>query len=100
MTTPVSARLAALGIVLPDPPTPTGSFELFVANGLTVYLAGQTNEVAGVPTVCGRVPRDVSVEEGQAAARVCGLNLLASLSRACRGDLGRVERCLQVRGFV
>jgi len=100
MTAAVSNRLAELGIVLPSPPTPIGSFELFVVHGLTVYLAGQTNEVAGVPTASGRVPRDVSVEEGQAAARVCGLNLLAALARACAGDLGRVERCLQVRGFV
>jgi enamine deaminase RidA (YjgF/YER057c/UK114 family) len=100
MTTAWAHRLDSLGLVLPAPPVPTGSFELFVLAGSTVHLAGQTNELNGIPTATGRVPRDVSVEEAVAAARVCGLNLLASLAQACGGDLGRVERCVQVRGYV
>ena len=100
MTTDWADRVRSLGIVLPTPPVPTGNFELFVVAGAAVHLAGQTNEIDGVPTVTGRVPREVTVAEATAAARVCGLNLLASLTQACDGDLGRVERCVQVRGFV
>lgn len=96
----VEARLAALGLVLPPPPQPIAAFVPFTRDGTTIYLAGQVNELGGAPTIRGKVPRDHSIEAGQQAAQVCGLNLLACLSLACDGDLDRVERCLSVRGFV
>src|SRR5205085_4096460 len=48
----------------------------------------------------GKVGRDLSIEDGQAAARLCAVNLLAQLKAACGGDLDRVERCVRVGGFV
>jgi len=48
----------------------------------------------------GKVGRDVTVENGQAAARVCALNLLAHLKVACAGNLDRVVRCVRMSGFV
>jgi enamine deaminase RidA (YjgF/YER057c/UK114 family) len=95
-----AARLESLGLSLPALPSPAGTYVPYAINGLTVALAGHTNERNGVPTAIGRVPSAVSVEEAYGAARVCGLNLLASLRSACDGDLARVERCFHVRGFV
>jgi enamine deaminase RidA (YjgF/YER057c/UK114 family) len=96
----VSARLAELGITLPKPAIPAGNYDPYVRVGPMIYLAGQTNELDGVPTFTGRVPRLVSLEQAREGARTCGLNLLANLSLACGGDLSLVERCVQVRGFV
>jgi enamine deaminase RidA (YjgF/YER057c/UK114 family) len=98
--TKIEASLAALGLTLPPPPRPIAAFVPFTRDGTTVYLAGQVNELGGVPTLRGKVSRDHSIEAATEAAQVCALNLLACLKLACDGDLDRVERCLSVRGFV
>lgn len=94
------AQLQRLGLTLPDVPTPSANYVPYVVDERTVYLAGQINEVGGKATIAGKIPSDHSIEAGQEAARVAALNLLASLRLACGGDLGRVDRCLSVRGFV
>lgn len=96
----IESWLAELGLELPPPPRPIAAFVPFTRDGTTVYLAGQVNELDGKPTITGRVPDDHDIAAGQAAARICALNLLACLKLACNGDLGRVDRCLSVRGFV
>lgn len=98
--TKIEATLAAMGLALPRAPRPIAAFVPFTRDGTTVYLAGQVNEVDGVPTLRGKVPRDHSIEAAAEAAQLCALNLLACLKLACDGDLDRVERCLSVRGFV
>lgn len=100
MSARVEAELAARGLKLPGLPVPTGSYLPYVVVDRLVHLAGQTNELHGVPTVTGPVPTAVGPEEANRAATVCALNLLAALRLACDGDLDRVERCVQVRGFV
>ncbi len=96
----IEARLAQLGVVLPVVPVPSANYVPYSVDGTTVYLAGQTNEIAGVPRECGAVPDLCSVEDAIAAARIAATNVLAALNLACDGDLDRVERCLSVRGFV
>lgn len=96
----VESRLAALGLALPHLRRPIANFLPFREDHGVVYLAGQTNDVGGEPSLVGKVPVDHAPEAGVEAARVCALNLLAALKEACAGDLDRVERCLMVRGFV
>ena len=96
----IERRLAELGVTLPVVPIPSASYMPFVIDGTTVYLAGQTNEIDGVPRFRGTVPDNCTVAEATAAAAVAGANVLAALKLACDGDLDRVERCLSVRGFV
>lgn len=96
----IEARLAQLGVVLPVVPVPSANYVPYSVDGTTVYLAGQTNEIAGVPRERGAVPDLCSVEDAVAAARIAATNALAALKLACDGDLDRVERCLSVRGFV
>jgi enamine deaminase RidA (YjgF/YER057c/UK114 family) len=96
----IEERLAALGLQLPQPPTPIANFLPFCVHEQTVYLAGQVNEWNGTVPFVGKLGREFSLEEGQAAARLCALNLLACLKLACGGDLDAVHRCLRVGGFV
>ena len=97
----VEQRLKELGLELPPPWTPRGEFLQFRREGSTVYLSGQICEWAGSVTCEGPVGEGgVSVEQAQAAARVCALNLLYTLRLACDGDLDRVDRILRVGGFV
>jgi enamine deaminase RidA (YjgF/YER057c/UK114 family) len=96
----IEDRLAALGLTLPVPPTPIANFVPWRRSGSTVYLAGQVCEWNGSVPYVGKLGREFGVEQGQQAARLCALNLLACLKLACDGDLGRVQHCLRVGGFV
>jgi enamine deaminase RidA (YjgF/YER057c/UK114 family) len=100
MTDETEQRLQQLGITLPTPGAPAGSYVPFVVVGDVVYLAGQTTRVDGRMQHVGKVGRELTVEQGRAAARVCGLNLLAQLKVACGGTLDRVARCVRLTGYV
>jgi enamine deaminase RidA (YjgF/YER057c/UK114 family) len=95
----VAARLAELGIVLPTPPAPVASYVPFVEVGGLVHISGQVS-VDASGGIKGKLGATLSLELGQAAARLCGLNLLAQLSAACKGDLDRVIRAVRLGGFV
>ena len=94
MTDPVLARLTAMGLQLPATPKPIANFVPWTRSGGLVFLAGQVCELHGEVVWKGRVGVEFTIEQGQEAARLCGLNLLASLREACGGDLSRVTRCL------
>jgi enamine deaminase RidA (YjgF/YER057c/UK114 family) len=100
MASTIEQRLTRLGITLPAPGAPAGNYVPFVRTGSLVFLAGQVTRLDGKMVHVGKVGRDVSVEEGRQAARVCALNLLAQLKVACDGDLDRVARCVRLGGFV
>lgn len=92
------ARLTELGIDLPVAAAPVASYvAVVVANGMA-HVSGQLPFVDG-ELVKGRLGADVSVEEGAAAARACGLMILAQL-KAALGSLDRVERVVKLGAFV
>ena len=95
----IDARLAELAITLPTPPAPVASYVPFVIVGGFVHISGQVSvdESGGIK---GKLGKDVALERGQAAARLCGLNMLAQLKAACEGDLDRVIRAVKLGGFV
>ena len=99
MTATIDARLAELGITLPDAPMPAANYVPFVQTGNLVFISGQ---IANGPDgmMLGKLGDGTSVEEGQTAARACGLALIAQLKAACGGDLDRVVRVVKLNGFV
>jgi enamine deaminase RidA (YjgF/YER057c/UK114 family) len=99
MTSKVDARLAELGITLPDAPMPDANYVPFVRTGNLVFISGQVSQNAD-GFITGQVGRDLDVAEGQAAARTCALSLIAQLRAACDGDLDRVVRTVKLTGFV
>jgi enamine deaminase RidA (YjgF/YER057c/UK114 family) len=100
MSDSVERRLATAGLSIPDAPTPAGNYVPYVVSGGHVYISGQTARVGGRIAYAGKVGRDLSLEQGQLAARTCAINLLSQLKSACGGDLGRVARCVRLGGFV
>lgn len=92
------ARLTELDIALPVAAAPVASYvAVVVANGMA-HVSGQLPFVDG-ELVKGRLGEDVSVEDGAAAARACGLMILAQL-KAALGSLDRVERVVKLGAFV
>lgn len=93
------ARLQDLGLTLPTPPAPVASYVPFVRTGALVHISGQVS-IDATGGIKGKLGAGLSVEQGQAAARLCGLNLLAQLKAACGGDLDAVVRVVKLGGFV
>lgn len=92
------ARLAALGITLPQLPAPGGNYVSAKMVGSVLYLAGAiSTDASGVVT--GTAGKDRTVEEGYGAARACALNQLAVI-RGALGNLDRVAEVLTVNGYV
>ena len=96
MTT-IAERIAALD--LPPPLVPKGNYVPWLFSGRHLYISGQVS-VAGDKAVLGVVGRDVDLAGAQAAARLCGLNLLAQIAAALDGDFARVARVVKLNGFV
>jgi enamine deaminase RidA (YjgF/YER057c/UK114 family) len=95
----VRTRLGELGLTLHGPHPPHHPLEAVVVHDGVARTSGQLPRIDGVLTCVGTLGRDVTVEEGAAAAAVCALNALAVLEAAL-GTLDRVERILTVTGFV
>ena len=97
----IEARLKELGIELPTPTAPKVAKILnYKRSGNLVYVSGQVPRVDGKIGFVGKVGREFTVEQGQEAARVSALNVLANLREALDGDLDRVEEVVNVRGYI
>ena len=94
----IEARLTELGIVLPKPAAPVASYVAVVVENDVAYVSGQLPFDDG-ELITGRLGDDVSLEQGQAAARACGLMILAQLKGALI-PLDRVSRIVKLGGFV
>jgi enamine deaminase RidA (YjgF/YER057c/UK114 family) len=95
----VEARLTAAGIVLPVPVAPVANYVPFVRSGALVHISGQVS-VGAAGGVKGTVGVEVDLEAARAAARLCGINLIAQMKAACEGDLDRLVRVVKLGGFV
>lgn len=93
------ARLQALGLTLPPAPQPVANYVPTLVAGSHLYVSGQIAKDGGGTVVTGLLGRGVGVEHGQAAARLCALNILAQ-AKAALGKLQRIERVLRLTGFV
>lgn len=92
-------KLAELGISLPPVSTPAAAYLPFVQAGPLVFLSGHLAKREGRPWV-GQLGADLSLEEGQAAARAVAIDLMGTLQVASGGDLRRVKRIVKLMGLV
>ena len=95
----VEARLAALGLELPEGAPPAGAYVPAVISGNLVFTAGQIPLVDGKLMAEGRLGAEVSAEAGKEIAQRCALNAIAAV-KSVLGDLGRVKKVVKVVGFV
>ena len=96
----VEKKLAELGIVLPTPASPVANYVPFVRIGSLLFVSGQIClDADGKLVAKGKLGGEVSVEDGQKAARACAINLLAQV-KAALGDLDKVMRVVRLGGFI
>lgn len=95
----VEARLEAQGISVPQAAAPAANYVPFVRSGNYLFISGQLPMQDGKVAHRGKLGGDVSLDEGQEAARLCAINILAQV-KAGLGDLDKVVRCVKLGGFV
>ncbi len=95
----INERLAELNINLPAPPPRGGVYKPVKQVGNMLYVSGQGATQNGVPAICGKVGAERTLEEGQAAARLCALNCLSTLQEYL-GDLNRIKSLVKILAFV
>ncbi|MFJ9680179.1 RidA family protein [Streptomyces sp. NPDC101194] len=95
----VEAKLADLGLTLPDVVPPLASYQPAVQSGVYVYTSGQLPMVDGKLAVTGKVGAEVTPDEAKELAKTCALNALAAV-KSVAGDLDRIARVVKVVGFV
>lgn len=100
MSPSIDQRLRELGIELPAPAAPAGSYVPVRRGGNLLIVSGQLPMEAGRVRYVGKLGAGVSLEDGQAAARLCAINILAQVKAACDGRLDRLAGCLRLGGFV
>lgn len=99
-TNKFEARLAELGIDLPNAAPPAANYVPARKSGSLIYIAGQVPTAGGKDQYVGKVGQDVSIEDAQKAARLCAINILAQLRTALGGSLSGVVGCVRLGGFV
>lgn len=92
-------RLKELGITLPAPKAPIANFVPAVRSGKLVFLSGHGPDLPEGGQILGKLGQDLTTEEGQQAARLVGISLLAALKGEI-GDLNKVVRIVKVLGMV
>ena len=95
----VEAKIAELGLVLPEVAAPLAAYVPAVRSGNLVFTSGQLPTVAGALLATGKVGTDVDVEAAKAAAQQCALNGLAAIKQVV-GDLEKIVRVVKVVGFI
>ena len=96
----IEGRLAELKIALPQAAAPVANYVPAVRSGDLLFIAGQICQWNGERRFMGKLGGDVSLEQGQEAARLCALNILAQAKAALGGDLDRILRCVRLGAFV
>lgn len=99
MSGKIEARIAELGVTLPQAAAPAANYVPFVRTGNQLFVSGQIPMGANGIEYQGKLGAGVSIEDGQAAARLCAINLLAQ-AKAALGDLDKVVRLVKIVGFV
>lgn len=99
MTDRIDRALAELGLTLPEAAAPVAAYVPVVEAGGLLHLSGQLPFVNGT-LVTGQLGEGLTLEQGQAAARACGLMVVAQLKKYLDGDLSRVGRIVKLGVFV
>ena len=96
----IEERLQELGLTLPAQLPPLANYVPYVTVGPLLFISGQIPSWNGKVNYIGKIGRDFSIEDGQKAAHLCALNILAHVKRACEEDWTQVIRCVRLGGFI
>jgi len=96
----VENKLKELNIELPNAPDPVGAYVAFKKTGKLIFISGQLPIDKDGKITKGKIGKELSLQEGQQAAKLCALNILAQAKKAVSDDLEKIKGCIKITGFV
>ena len=96
----ISENLKKLGFDVPVAPDPVGSYVAAKQSGKLIFISGQLPIGKDGKPIKGKLGKDLQTEDGQKAARLCAINILAQVKKAVGGDLDKIKACVKITGFV
>ena len=96
----ISNKLKNLNISIPDAPSPVGAYVAYKKIGNLLFISGQLPIKKDGSIVKGKIDKDLTLLDGQEAAKLCAINILAQLKKALDGNLDKVKNCVKITGYV
>ena len=96
----ISENLKKLNIEIPTAPDPVGAYVAFKKVGKLIFISGQLPIKSDGKTIKGKIGKELTLEDGQDAAKFCAINILAQAKKAIGGDLDKIKGCVKITGFV
>jgi enamine deaminase RidA (YjgF/YER057c/UK114 family) len=96
----ISEKLKELNIEIPNAPDPVGAYVAFKKINNLLFISGQLPVSSDGKITKGKIGKDLTLEEGQKASRLCVINILAQAKKAVNGDLSKIKNCIKITGFV
>ena len=96
----VENKLKELNIELPNAPDPVGAYVAFKKINNLLFISGQLPISRDGKIVKGKIGKDLTLEDGQKASKLCVINILAQVKKALNGDLNNIKNCVKITGFV
>ena len=96
----ISQRLKDLNITIPDAPDPVGAYVAFKKVNNLLFISGQLPIDTSGKMIKGKIGKDLTLEDGQKASKLCVINILAQVKKAMNGDLSKIKNCIKITGFV
>ena len=96
----VNENLKKLNIEIPNAPSPVGAYVAYKKTGNLLFISGQLPISTDGKMIKGKIGKDLSLEDGQNASKLCVINILAQVKKALDGDLNKVKNCVKITGFV
>ena len=93
-------NLKELNIDIPAAPSPVGAYVAFKKTNNLLFISGQLPISKDGKMIKGKIGKDLSLEDGQKASRLCVINILAQVKKALNGDLSKIKNCIKITGFV
>ena len=93
-------KIEKLNLVLPRAPDPVGAYVAYKKIGNLLYISGQLPISEDGNILKGKIGKDLTLQDGQKASKLCVLNILAQLNKALDGNLDKVKGCIKITGFV
>ena len=93
-------KLSELNIQLPKAPDPVGAYVAFKIVNKFLYISGQLPISVDGKMIKGKIGKDLTLEQGQEASKLCVANILAQAKKAMNGDLNKIKNCVKITGFV
>ena len=96
----VLEKLNQLKIKLPKAPDPVGAYVAFKKVSNLLYISGQLPIDSDGKILKGKIGKELTLEDGQKASKLCVINILAQANKAVDGDLNKIKNCIKITGFV